>query len=197
MPKKDALYSLVVSSLIAVFVIPVFKATGIFDKFPQVAMFSLLVVIPIVSFVGMFVAYYIGKKIPFLWQFAKFALVGVLNTAIDFGILNLFIASTGITSGPSIIPMNAFSFSAAVVNSYFWNRRWVFAGRTHGNFVIFFIITVIGVGINSGIVFLITTYISPLFNLDRTLWVNFAKVLATGISLVWNFTGYRLVVFKK
>jgi putative flippase GtrA len=197
MPRTDIIYTFIVSFLVGVFLLPVLKATGLWEKFPQYLLISLIALTPLVSLVGMFIVFQLGKRIPILWQFSKFALVGLLNTAIDFGVLNLLISTTGITSGPSLIPLNAFAFSAAVTNSYFWNRKWVFAGRRDGNFVLFFIITVIGVGINSSIVFLIATYMNPLFGPDRTLWVNFAKVLATGVSLFWNFLGYKLFVFRR
>lgn len=197
MPRVDAINTVVVSFLIGLFLQPVLRATGLASQFPQVLVFSLPFTLPVIAIVGMFVAYQVGKKIGILWQFCKFSLVGVLNSSIDFGILNLLVSATGITSGPSLIPLNAFAFSAAVTNSYFWNRRWVFAGKKHGNFVVFFIITVIGVGINSSIVFAIATFVNPIDGLSDTLWVNFAKALATGVSLFWNFAGYRLVVFKK
>lgn len=197
MPKQDIVNALVVSFLIGVFLLPVIKATGFWDKFPQILMILVVVAIPILGIGGMIIAYQIGKRLAILWQFSKFAEVGVLNTAIDFGILNLMIAVTGITSGPGIIPLNALALSCAVVNSYFWNRRWVFGSAKQGNFVVFFIVTIIGIAINSGIVFLVTTFVPKIWAIDNTLWANFAKVMATGISLFWNFAGYRLLVFKK
>lgn len=197
MPKQDLLYTLVVSFLIGVFLQPVLATTGIGNQFPKTFLYSLVFILPLVSLVGMYIAYFIGKKLAIVWTFAKFAMVGVLNTAIDFGVLNLLIAATGITSGASIIPLNAVAFSCAVVNSYFWNRRWVFANAKSANFVVFFLVTVIGVAINSGIVFTITTFVPKVWAVDNTIWVNIAKVLATGISLFWNFAGYRLFVFKK
>lgn len=197
MPRADAINIILISFLIGLFLLPILSATGFASRFSQLLIFSLPLALPVAAIGGMFAAYLVGRKLAIFWQFSKFALVGLLNTAIDFGVLNLLVATTGITGGPSIIPLNALAFSAAVANSYFWNRRWVFVDKKHGNFVIFFAVTVVGVGINSGVVFLITTFVSPLAGFDRTLWVNFAKALATGVSLVWNFTGYRLVVFKK
>lgn len=197
MTRSDLINVLVVSLLIGVFLLPVVKATGFWDMFPATFWILLIILIPVLSVVGMFIAFTIGNRVPILWQFTKFALVGVLNTAVDFGILNLLIVVTSITSGPGLIPLNALSFSAAVVNSYFWNKRWVFVGKAKGNFAVFFIVTLIGLGINSGIVFLIATFVTPFFEISGTLWVNFAKVLATGISLFWNFTGYRVIVFRR
>ena len=213
MQKRDFGYIIAISLLIATFLILTIYSIGIptksdipFSSIPisafskNLILISLLVLyigFPILSILGMLVAAYIGKKIAAVYQFAKFALVGVLNTAIDFGILNFLIFITGITSGLSIIPLNAVSFSTAVVNSFFWNKKLVFQARKDANFLTFFVITLIGLAINSGIVYVITTYVPPTFVDSQKLWANLAKVLATGISLVWNFTGYRLIVFKK
>ena len=197
MARADAINTLVVSFLIGIFLLPVLKATGFADKFDQRLMFALPVIAPVLAFWGMFVAYLIGRKLAIFWQFCKFALVGILNTTIDFGVLNLLIATTNITSGPNIIPIKAFAFSTAVVNSYFWNKRWVFEGTKSGNFAVFFAITALGIAINALVVFAITTYMPPVIVQDRVLWVNMANVLATGISMVWNFLGYRFIVFKR
>ena len=59
-------------------------------------------------------------------QFIKFLLVGVLNTGIDFGVLNLLMFSTGITSGFYYPIFKAISFICGVINSYIWNKRWTF-----------------------------------------------------------------------
>lgn len=197
MTRSDLINSVIVSFLVGVFLLPVVKTTGFWETFPVAIWLLAIVLIPVLTVVGMFIAFMIGGRLPILWQFAKFALVGVLNTAVDFGILNLLIATVGITSGPGLIPLNAVSFSAAVINSYFWNKRWVFVGKKEGNFLVFFIVTLVGLGINSGIVFLVATFVTPFFETSSTLWVNFAKVMATGISLFWNFTGYRIIVFKR
>jgi putative flippase GtrA len=143
------------------------------------------------------IAHRIGKKYSFLWQIAKFAFVGVLNTAIDFGVLNALIALTSITAGIAIIGLNAISFSIAVINSYFWNKRWVFSLGKKGNFVTFLTVTLIGLSINTGTVYILTTYLGPDSTSSQTQWANLAKVIATCFSLIWNFVGYKLIVFKK
>lgn len=197
MTKRDLLYTVAVSFLIGLFAVPLLLEAGVGNKYGQFIPWLPMVVLPFVCVVGMYIAQQIGKKVPIVWQLAKFALVGVLNTVIDFSILNLFINLTGIASGPSIIPMNAFAFSAAVVNSYFWNKKWVFEEKKSGDFVIFFIVTVIGIALNSAVLFVMTTLVPHQVTISPKLWANLAKVLATGISMVWNYLGYRLVVFKK
>jgi len=196
MEKRDLLYSTSCAFLISVFLLPTLISTGFYPKVPS-PLLLLFVGFPIVTIVGMFTAFFLGKKLALFWQLAKFALVGVLNTAIDFGILNLLIVVTSITSGIGIIFVNAISFSTALVNSYFWNKEWVFSSAKKGDFVTFVVVTIIGLSMNTGIVYFLTTYVPPVFVSSSAQWANLAKVLATGISLVWNFAGYKLVVFKK
>lgn len=135
-------------------------------------------------------------------QFSKFVIVGGINTGIDFLILNLLIHLTGINSGPDLFLLNSTSFSIAVINSYFMNKRWTFQDKTKIEqvpikFSAFFIISVIGLVINGLILTSITTYIPAPLGLSAVLWANIAKLMATGFSLIWNFIGYKLFVFKK
>ena len=198
MQKVDLGYSCAIGFVVGLFLLPVLINTDLYSKLSAPIIFAILFAgLPIIFTIGLAFAEFISKKIPLLWQFAKFAQVGVLNTAIDFGILNLLIFVTGITSGLSIIPLNAVSFSTAIINSFFWNEKWVFKTKKEANFITFLVVTLIGLAINSGIVYAITTFVPPTFVDSQKLWANLAKVLATGISLIWNFTGYRLIVFKK
>ena len=198
MQKMDLGYSFAIGLVVGLFLLPILINTNLYSKIYEPLLLAFLFAgLPIIFTIGLAFTGFISKKIPLLWQFAKFAQVGVLNTAIDFGILNLLIFVTGITSGLSIIPLNAISFSIAIINSFFWNEKWVFETKKEANFITFVVVTLIGLAINSGIVYAITTFVPPTFVDSQKLWVNLAKVLATGISLIWNFTGYRLIVFKK
>ncbi len=134
-------------------------------------------------------------------QFIRFGIVGGLNTAIDFGVLNLLSFITGITKGTGLVPLNMISFTVAVINSYYLNKYWAFKDQSSGEgmkkFSLFLVISVIGALINTGTVTLVATSLEPWFGLGPTPWLNVAKVLATGLSLIWNFIGYKLLVFKK
>ena len=198
MQKEDLGYSFAIGLVVGLFLLPILINNDQYSKLsaPQLFM-SLFVGLPVIFTIGLAVAGFISKKIPLLWQFAKFALVGVLNTAIDFGILNLLMFVTKIESGLGIIPLNTISFSTAVINSFFWNKKWVFKKEKGVNFITFFTVTLIGLVINNLIVYLITTYVPPVFDINGKLWANLAKALATGVAMIWNFTGYRLIVFKK
>ena len=195
MNKNDLGFSLAAAVITAIFLYPTLTTPDLNAKLP-VPVILLLIIFVAVSAVSMYAAEVIGRKIPFLWPIAKFGQVGVLNTAIDFGILNFLISITQITSGTGIIFINATSFTTALINSYFWNKGWVFLGSKKSNFITFAVITLIGLSINTGVVYALTTYVPPVIVHSQTLWANVAKLLATGLSLVWNFVGYRLIVFK-
>lgn len=141
------------------------------------------------------------ERFPIIKQLAKFVVVGGLNTGIDFLVLNIEMFLTGITSGPWMLIMNSVSFSVATVNSYYFNKYWTFQDKNAQSqtfqFSQFLIISIIGISINGGVVYLITTFIPPMFGIGPQLWANLAKVAATGLSLIWNFLGYKFIVFKK
>jgi putative flippase GtrA len=129
-------------------------------------------------------------------QFSKFLTVGTLNTAIDFGTLNLLSSLTGIYSGVRLAPLNVLSVLLALTNSYLLNKYWTFkvpvqAGRRVGRFVL---VSLIGVGLNTAFVVALTHVVRPA-GLTPQLWENLAKMLATGGTLLWDFFGYKFLVF--
>ncbi|HEX9503163.1 MAG TPA: GtrA family protein [Patescibacteria group bacterium] len=197
---------------------------------------------------------------PIILQFTRFACIGLLNTALDFLVLNTISKALGITQGLPLGAINFFSFTLAVIQSYLWNRTWTFGGevarlrtnffrlikvgslgaffivfvivgskflapwyfflillciyliietvlwRSFGfhlsdwnheshSFLIFFIVTFIGLIINVSLVSFVSVHLHLTQNPD--LDKNIAKIVATAMSLFWNFMGYKLVVFKK
>lgn len=64
---------------------------------------------------------------PVVIQLLRFAAIGSLNTALDFVILNYVTKSFDITSGVELGMLNVISFSAAIIQSYVWNRVWAFS----------------------------------------------------------------------
>lgn len=132
-------------------------------------------------------------------QILKFGTVGILNTLIDVLILNVLVVIFRIYAGWPIAVFNVISFSCAVVNSYFLNKRWTFSDQEqHSRKKIshFLIVSAFGAILNSSIVYLGTTFVHPAANLRGIAWVNLVKVLAILIGLVWNFSGYKIWVFK-
>ncbi|MBI3273684.1 MAG: GtrA family protein [Candidatus Colwellbacteria bacterium] len=181
-----------------VFLIPTVVQLGVRA---HAILFFLPLVFPVLIVFGVFISRLLSRWMPFFAQFGKFAAVGILNTSIDFGILNLLSVAFGIASGFIVGGINIPGFVIAIVNSYFLNKLWVFRGgnREHllYDFPKFLTVTLIGLGINTGIIISGTTFIAPFFETPSSVWLNIIKVFATLFSLIWNFAGFKFFVFVK
>ncbi len=193
---RNLLLSFFAALLTSIFLPPTLQQKGI-SITASIPIYYIYVGYTLMATLGMVVMNFLGKKLPILWQLAKFGLVGVLNTAIDFGILNFLSTYTGTTEGVKLIPIKTVAFSIALINSYFWNKGWVFEGKKKASPVSFTVVSTLGIAINVGTVYILTTVIGAPGNISPSLWLNIANVGATGLSMVWNYLGYRLVVFKK
>lgn len=196
MSSRNLLLSILAAAITAFFLPPTLQEKGIniLSVYPT---YYIYIAYPLLAFAGMVFAYFLGKKAAILWQLAKFGLVGVLNTAIDFGILNYLSSYAGVTEGIQLVPIKAVSFLVALINSYWWNKNWVFEGRKKANALTFVVISTIGISINVSTVYILTTLFPAPAGLSSQIWLNIANVGATLMSLGWNFLGYRLIVFKK
>jgi putative flippase GtrA len=130
-------------------------------------------------------------------QFGKFLAVGTLNTMIDFGMLNLLSWLTGIYGGVRLAPINVLGVLFALTNSYLLNKYWTFKapvqqGRRVGRFVL---VSLLGVSLNTAVVVALTHVMMRPAGLTPQLWENLAKALATGGTLLWDFLGYKFLVF--
>ena len=99
-----------------------------------------------------------------------------------------------------VIIISVFSFLIANLNSFFWNKFWVFRDQERKNtikeYFKFLATSSVALIINGLIVYIMTTVMSPMV-VGEQLWAYFAKAVAIGISLVFNFIGYKFIVFKK
>ena len=202
---------------------------------------------------------------PVILQLLRFGAIGALNTALDYIILNYITKALGVTDPVQLAVLNVVGFTAAILQSYLWNRAWAFdttsstplqnayrlvlvgglgftafvavilgaafeamplfyllillgfvitefalwmlfdlnfsanKDRATVQFAAFLIVSIIGLLINSFIVYLATSVITPTLEVyvNADTIKNVAKAMATCVSLVWNFMGYKLIVFKK
>lgn len=140
------------------------------------------------------------KNLPIvIRQAVKFVLVGGLNTLIDLGVLNLLIFTTGIANGFGYSAFKGISFIVAVINSYFLNKFWTFksAGKSGKEFSQFFMVSLIGFGVNIGVASLVVNIIGVQFGITPKIWANVGALAATFAAMAWNFIGYKFFVFKR
>ena len=202
--KKDVILSLICGEITSWFLILVIKNPYVKEFGGLAKMESLIwvlpIALPIIFVAGTLIGRVVSRLFGIISQIVKFLEIGVLNTFIDLGILNFLVGLSGVTSGLGLAPLNTFSFLCAATNSYYWNKFWTFkkAGQMAGKeFLQFLVVSTIGWGINTSIVVLGTTFMSPLAALSAGAWINVVKLTATFVSMVWNFLGYKFIVFKK
>jgi putative flippase GtrA len=143
--------------------------------------------------------------------------VGISNTVIDFTLFNVVSNLLSVATGQLYL-VKALSGTVAMINSFYWNRRWTFksqAGVAQSG-VKFLAATVMSVYvIQPGMVWLFT---NPFIGFGQ-FWFHFASLIGivglapgtfTGAfvvknvafvmgvlgSAVWNFTLYKLWAFK-
>ena len=122
-----------------------------------------------------------------LAQIMKFGIVGVIATVIDFGIMNLLHYGLGL----NILIANTSGFIVSLIFNYVASMKYVFAHKEgmsrRREFIIFVVLSVIGLVLNDGIVLTL--------NAGLGLEANIAKICATALVMVYqvarNLTALR------
>jgi putative flippase GtrA len=114
----------------------------------------------------------------FLLKFVKFCIVGFSGVFVDFGITFFFKEVMKVQK----FIANAIGFTTAATTNYILNRIWTFDSHNPKvalEFTRFFIIALIGLGINSAIIWLMHEKFKVNFYLSK----GVATIIVTG----WNF----------
>jgi putative flippase GtrA len=142
-----------------------------------------------------------------LAQLIKFGFVGGLCFLIDFAISTiLFDLLNGILSRNAATAIGGFvGFTVSVVINYILSMKFVFERKEDMSrkkeFVIFVILSIIGLGVNEIILLVcsgIYTSSETLSGLvGDTLWFAISKIIATAIVMVYNFISRKIFLEKK
>jgi HAD superfamily phosphatase (TIGR01668 family) len=153
-------------------------------------------------------------------QIAKFLIVGGSSFVIDAGLHRLLMFN--LTAGGTLVSVSAGEWlhqalgspgiapdtlafvafkiptaSLAILNSFYWNRRWTFGIKTkedqHKQLMRFVTVSLVGLALNSAIG---TVVFELLQGKVQHAW-TVATVSAAGAVAVWNFLGQRLWAFRK
>jgi len=128
-------------------------------------------------------------------RFFRFALVGTLGAAIDFGVMNLL---SHFTNMP-LVYAGTISFLCAVINNFTWNRLWTYPeSRSRpllGQLGMFFLVNLAGVAIRIPTLHYIEPPLLRFFegvfhasyNTAEFYAKNFTLAVAVGVVMLWNF----------
>jgi len=197
MRKIDIIFAILSGLGVAWLASSLLKDFGIYIKFLSLI---LAIGLPILALIGLWISYLIGKKFLFVFQVAKFLLIGVLATLVDlsvFKFLGVIFLGTAFTN----LVFKGASFLVATFAKYWGNKFWAFEKmKKEGmgkEITQFYVVTAISLGINVGIFSLIVNKIGPQFGTPPATWNTIGILIAAIVVSVWNFLGYKFIVFKK
>ncbi|MDB5160597.1 MAG: rane protein of unknown function [Candidatus Saccharibacteria bacterium] len=131
-----------------------------------------------------------------------FAMIGIFNTLFDMALYVVIQQLTG-----SIVIANIAATSAALIGSYLLNSKLTFKAKkwTAQSFILFVVVTLFGLWVLqtfaiyllTPVVGVIPEFLWRLFGpLEDIIKILAPKVVATVITVVWNFLWYNKVIFK-
>lgn len=141
-----------------------------------------------------------GRKRCTIRDLGKFSAVGILNTVIDFGLLNLFMFFSGLARGHFFILAKTIAFTIASINGSYFNARWTFRdamAATRMRFPLVAALSIVGAAINVGITAIGVEWVTPLYGISATWWANIASLAGTVGFLVWSVITWRVYVFTR
>ena len=139
------------------------------------------------------------------WQMVKFAIVGVLNTLVDFAVFQTLNLTLGWVYAAQVL-----GYTFGVINSYLWNSNWTFREqrtRSLKEMGLFLLVNIASLGVSLGMMWLLRE-VFGVTNEWVAQWMpaalagfikgdTIAKLIATVFAIAVNYLGNRLFVFKK
>lgn len=138
-------------------------------------------------------------------QFLKFGVVGIIAFFIDWGLFNIILITGSWLYGEEFATQEWFTliattigFTVSVIFNYLASMKYVFTHKENlsrtKEFIIFLILSLIGLGINNLAVWFFA-YICPWpFDAIQLFKDNVAKIIATAIVMMWNFITRKLLL---
>ena len=194
MNKKDLGIAALSAAIISLLTIPTINNLPLPEAMVALGTRNVAILLGVLTLGGYVLSQFLGKWIGVFRQIGKFAVVGILNTVLDFAVLNTLISVSGISEGSMASAFKGVSFIIAVVNSYYWNKHWTFSfkGKVEREFLQFLVVSLIGFGINVGVF----SFVVNVLGSGGPLWANLGALAGTAVSFTWNFLGYKFIVFK-
>lgn len=122
-----------------------------------------------------------------VYQFGRFLIVGITSALIEIGILVVLVERLQI----SYLHANVIAFVITNLLNYLLSRLWVFtsdSNKVWSEFFAFILFVSVGLGINQLFLWFFVEYAG---------WdYKISKVMAIGLTVVWNFLTRKHLVFK-
>jgi len=198
MKRIDIILALITGEAVAWLIFGLVRGYGLEIRFLS---WVLAIFLPILAVISLWICYLIGKKILWVFQAAKFLLIGVWATLVDLGVLNFLMWISGLAGGWAFNVFKGISFLVATFAKYWGNKFWAFEKMEKAGMgreiTQFYVVTLVGLGINVGVASLIVNTVGIQFGMPPKIWANIGAIIAALVAAGWNFIGYKFIVFKK
>ncbi len=164
---------------------------------------GLWIFFPLVTIFCLWLASEIGKKWLFVFQSAKFALVGAFATVLDLQLFEALAAfiSVVVRAPFSLSIAKGISFLITTTIKYLGNKYWTFQKHQKEHMprelLGLVIIDLIGLVINVFAFNYMNRNIGPHFGISAAIWLKLSVIVAGLAAAISNFLGYKFLVFKK
>ena len=202
--KSDVINSVIIGEMIALFLI--FTSKSLEGEFPFLEIikskwFISVTILPAFITLFIYLTSLLGKVRPIFFEFGKFIIIGLSNTVMELGVLNLLMLLTNIEQGYYYSLFKALATIARIINGYFWNKAWTFEDtenrKAERQFLEF--VTVSGFGLVSEVLIasFLVNVIGPVGGISPRLWANLGAVIAMWSTGLLTFSAFKLVVFNR
>ncbi len=161
----------------------------------------LWVMLPLMALCGLWLAFLIGRKMIFVFEGAKFFLVGAFCTVIDLKFFELLVWVFTFIIFVDPLIFKSISFILATSLKYWGNKYWAFGKHEKEDMgkeiSKFFVITLLGLVVDIGIFYYATKILGPQFGLNFAIWTKVSVIASAIGAALFNFIGYKFLVFKK
>ena len=204
--KKDFILAGVIGIITAIFATPILYYSNnghwTLSRYGfSIPIWYIFIILPAAEYIGYTIASKLFSHILVLRQLGRFFITGLMNFCVDVGTGTFLSERFQIDiKSNEFIPFLVLAAAVAVLNSYFWQRTWTFGERTKPSskeFMSFILITLIGFIINTSATKIAIHSFGVLNLSNNAQLLSASKIAATGISLFWNFFGYKFFVFKR
>ena len=137
-------------------------------------------------------------------QVIRFAIVGVLNTLVDFAVFQTLNLTLGWVYAAQVL-----GYTFGIINSYLWNSNWTFREqrtRSLREIVLYVAVNLVSLGVSLGVIWLCREVFGitnewvagwmPKFLAGFLKGDTVCKLIATVVAIAVNYLGNRLFVFN-
>lgn len=145
---------------------------------------------------------------PGVRQLVKFGIVGLSSTVINLAVLYVMLRLVHGQWYDRYLDATV-AFLVSVVNGYYWNKRWTFkhapAQLLHKQFTQFLLVNLVSLILDWLVIRMISVPLESQLHLFQTAWtadkiervaVLAAQLVATGVTVFWNYFANRFWTFK-